>query len=212
MRNFDSWCAEHIDNTMANTKRLLSALNEWENMLGRHIMEPKETEQDRVQFVKFLRDAEKKLEEINRDLYRADQNFVTAIESGSKPSYAYESKNKSRKRRIKESIDTQYYGVQVEDQYGDVYVVYTNVDKGTTLKSFAEDFIFDYLDYSGYEEDDVTAENLAEDICIEMWQRFKVNCESIQVNYIDISDDNTFITEDGDSVKIIAEFDAGYLL
>lgn len=90
MRNFDSWSAEHIDNCISYTKRLLSGLNEWYDMLGRHIMEPQETQNDRVAFVKFMRDTEKKLEEINRDLYRADQNFITAVESGIKPSYAYE--------------------------------------------------------------------------------------------------------------------------
>lgn len=122
MRNFDSWSAEHIDNCISYTKRLLSGLNEWYGMLGRHIMEPPETQNDRVAFVKFMRETEKKLEEINRDLYRADQNFVTAVESGSKPSYAYESKklivresgpvsDKTMKRNMSERIDIDmWYG------------------------------------------------------------------------------------------------------
>ena len=170
MINFDSWSAEHIDNCISYTKRLLSGLNEWCGMLGRHIMEPQETQSDRTAFVKFLRDTEKKLEEINRDLYRADQNFVTAVESGSKPSYAYESKKLSVRESgshnyakwteiFKDFIDT--IGVSVswdpdkkefylEDLqgtlsfYGDHYKKATQVVE--RLYGLAEDYIAQDLD------------------------------------------------------------------
>ena len=169
MRNFDSWCAEHIDNTMANTKRLLSALNEWENMLGRHIMEPKETEQDRVQFVKFLRDTEKKIEEINRDLYRADQNFVTAIESGSKPSYAYESKNRSKKRRIKESVSGENidgYAVQIQDM-GKGYihlVLFDSIEDAESAYKILK-FVELFADDGGYASDEYYYSGIEEALC-----------------------------------------------
>jgi hypothetical protein len=157
MRNFDSWSAEHIQNCIDYSKRLLSGLNEWYGMLGRHIMEPQETQAARVAFVQFMRDTEKKLEEINRDLYRADQNFVTAVESGSKPSYAYE----SRKLNVKEAApvsekingslknDTEY-GFYLQKSYKKEYFFVSNA-KAKTQKLVAKIISYAY----GVSEDDV---------------------------------------------------------
>ena len=111
--NFDAYCAGKIDEAGYFAQLITQTLGSWKKQINTHIMEPQDTARERKEVVDFLKSATKQLEQICRDIKRADVSFETAVESGKRHWSTYESKNRrNRKLSIKEDIEDKKYNAK----------------------------------------------------------------------------------------------------
>lgn len=110
--------------------------------------------------------------------------------------------------RLVEELEDIKYGVKVEDNYGDVYVIYTSESDGSEIKDFVDNYIHEYMDAWDYDEDEnIPADEFAQDVCAELYRQYH-RLYDYELTRDDYMDEGAVITlKDGSKVKVIAEYD-----